>query len=259
MKLLSETDVDVHYVDKDINTDLSNINFDKYSNLIEMEKSLKLKDKELKNRESTIKKKETELNEALLKLSTAQAYIVKLEKNVNDLKQFKNLSSRVTSTSSLKNNDMDAPVSGVIQYSKMIEMEKRIEVLENKLRHSEGIDRDRNIVINNNISDGKCSCNNQNQSHTKKSQSSCQDNRNSIVELIVINQDAQEKTSNSEQLSSCINTTKKDTPHPMPVNPDTNREDQYFYRIAGEEGNHLGIDIQKTVITGKISNKENHK
>ena len=75
-----KTDVDVHYVDKDINTDLSNINFDKYSNLIEMEKSLKLKDKELKNRESTIKKKETELNEALLKLSTAQAYIVKLEK-----------------------------------------------------------------------------------------------------------------------------------------------------------------------------------
>ena len=72
-------------------------------------------------------------------------------------------------------------------------MEKRIEVFENKLRHFEVIDRDRNIVINNNINDGKCSCNNQNQYHTKETQSSCQDNRNSIVEPLVINQDAREK------------------------------------------------------------------
>ena len=89
--------------------------------------------------------------------------------------------------------NVDAPVSDKNQYSKMIEMEKRIEILEIKLRHFEVVDRDRNIVINNNISDGKCSCNNQNQSHTKETQSKCQDNRNNIVKPLVINQDAQEK------------------------------------------------------------------
>lgn len=171
--LKTKTKTSIHLNQKSIGveTDINNSDFDKLKTLTELESALKAKERDLKNRESIVKKKEIELNELSLKLSNSQAYILKLEKKILDLEKIRDIGN--TSTK-LNEETVCGSVPKYVDIQNFTDMEKRIEMLELKVRTfetvSEILGRDRNIVINNNITD-KCCGNNKHSGNSEYSSS----------------------------------------------------------------------------------------
>jgi len=79
------------------NTDICFTDFEKLNDLKNLQKRLTAKENELNNREQVIKSKELKLDETTQKLATSKAYILNLEKKINELEN-STLLNRQTST-----------------------------------------------------------------------------------------------------------------------------------------------------------------